>query len=161
MKRLFALLVIGGLAYGIYNFYVRQLELLSYLSYRVVGVKILKSSLEFTNIMVNLEVTNNSEINVTITDYYFEVFINNIRIATLQNTTLNQRLNGFGNSSVFPLILQITNAQILNKSNLLTGIAETLGNTKFDIVGYYGIKKGIINISKLDVNETFILKEFL
>ncbi len=161
MKRLFALLGIGGLAYGIYNFYLRQLELLAYLSYRVVGVKILKSSLEFTNIMVNLEVTNNSEINVTITNYYFEVFVNNIRIATLQNSTLNQKLNGFGNSSVFPIILQITNSQFLSKTNLLSGIVETLGNTKFDIIGYYGVKKGLINISKLDVNESFILKEFL
>ena len=80
MKKLLLFLGVGGLAYGVYNFYAKQVELLNYLSYKIVGIKIINTTVENIDLEVLLEIQNNSEINLTITDYYFDVFINGIAV---------------------------------------------------------------------------------
>ena len=158
MRKLLLFLGVGGLAYGIYNFYEKQVELLNYLSYKIVGIKIINTTIDNIDLEVLLEIQNDSEINLTITDYFFEIFVNGIAVGKIVNTTLNQRLNGFGNTSVFPLSVRINNSVFFGKQGLIKGL---ISNLRLDIIGYYGVKKGILKFRDIKVDETILLKEYL
>lgn len=161
MKKLLLFLGIGGLGYGIYNFYEKQVQLLNYLSYKIVGIKIINTTLENLDLEVLLEIQNDSEINLTITDYYFNVFINGQNIGTIVNSTLNQKFDGFGNKSVFPLLVRINNSVFFGKEGLIKGLLTNLQDSRMDIVGYYGVKKGFLKFKDIEIKETFLLKEYL
>ena len=161
MKKLLLFLGVGGLAYGVYNFYAKQVELLNYLSYKIVGIKIINTTVENIDLEVLLEIQNNSEINLTITDYYFDVFINGIAVGKIVNTTINQRFNGFGNKSVFPLSVRINNSVFFGEQGLIKGLVSNLSDSRLDIVGYYGVKKGLLKFKNIEINETLLLKEYL
>ena len=102
-----------------------------------------------------------SEINLTITDYYFDIFVNGIAVGKIVNTTVNQRFNGFGNKSVFPLSVRINNSVFFGEQGLIRGLISNLSDSRLDIVGYYGVKKGVLKFRDIKINETILLKEYL
>jgi len=161
MKKIFMLLGIGGVAYGIYNFYEKQVQLLNYLTYKIVGIKLLESNLQNINLEVLLEIQNDSEINLTITDYNFNVFVNGTDIGTIQNSTLNQKFNGFGAKSVFPLYIKINNSVLFGGQGVISGLLSNLKESNLQIVGTYGVKKGFLKYRDIEINETILLQEYL
>tara|TARA_R110001592_G_scaffold90231_13_gene265472 strand:+ start:376 stop:861 length:486 start_codon:yes stop_codon:yes gene_type:complete len=161
MKKLFLFLGLGGVAYGIYNYYEKQVQLLNYLSYKIVGIKLLKSNLQNINLEVLLEITNNSEINLTITDYYFKVYVNDKEVGTIVNKTLNQKFDGFGANSNFPLKVQINNSVFFGETGILKGLMSTLQESELKLIGSYGVKKGLLKFSDIEIKESIKLKEYL
>ena len=160
MRRLFLLLGVGGVAYGLYSFYLKQLEILENLTYKLKGIKLSGISLSSTDVELALEVINNSDISITISKYYFDVYVNNIFVGVVQSANVNENLKGLGGISNFNVKVRIKNSALLG-GNLISGLRENFKNSTIRLKGLYGLKKGFIKIKDLQVNETFKVKEFM
>ena len=143
MRKVFILVGLGGLAYGIYNYYMKQLEILQNWDYRVIGGRIININLLKVTIQVDVEVTNDSAITITITDYYFDVFLNGVKVGVVKNASLNQRLEANGGKSFLPMIIELQTAEFL-KSNVLLGLLESVKESTLTQKGYFGLKKGFV-----------------
>lgn len=160
MRRLFLLLGVGGVAYGLYAFYLKQLEILENLTYKLKGIEFSGISLSSTDVILTLEVVNNSDISITISKYYFDVYVNNIFVGVVQSANVNQDLKGLGGISTFDVKVRIKNSSLLG-GNLISGLRENFKNSTIKLKGLYGLKKGLIKIKDLEVDETFKVKDFM
>ena len=160
MRRLFILLGVGGIAFGLYSFYLKQLEVLEKLTYRLKGVALKDYSLDSVSLEIKLEVVNNSDISITISNYYFEILVNGIFVGVIENAEVNQELKGLGGVSTFSPILRVKNSALFGQG-LLTGLKENFKNSTLTIKGVYGIKKGFINLKELPMDETYKMKDFM
>ena len=160
MRKIFLLLGVGGVAYGLYTFYLKQLEILENLTYRLKGISLGSISLDSTEVNLKLEVVNNSDISITITNYYFDIFVNNIFVGVVKSSNLNQQLKGLGGISTFDVTIKVKNSALIG-TNLISGLRENFQNATIRMKGIYGLKKGIIKFKDLQVNETFKVKDFM
>lgn len=160
MRKIFLLLGVGGVAYGLYTFYLKQLEILENLTYRLKGISLGSISLDSTEVNLKLEVVNNSDISITITNYYFDIFVNNIFVGVVKSSNLNQQLKGLGGVSTFDITIKVKNSSLIG-TNLISGLRENFKNATIRMKGIYGLKKGIIKFKDLQVNETFKVKDFM
>jgi LEA14-like dessication related protein len=160
MRKVFILVGLGGLAYGIYNYYMKQLEILQNWDYRVIGGRIININLLKVTIQVDVEVTNDSAITITITDYYFDVFLNGVKVGVVKNASLNQRLEANGGKSFLPMIIELQTAEFL-KSNVLLGLLESVKESTLTQKGYFGLKKGFVKYRNIPMEVSYKLKEFM
>jgi len=160
MRKIFLLLGVGGVAYGLYSFYLKQIEILQNLSYSLKGIKLSDFSLSSTDVVLTLEVVNNSDISITISKYYFDVFVNNIFVGVIQSKNVNEQLKGLGGISTFNVKVRVKNSALIG-GNLISGIRQNFKNATIRLKGVYGLKKGIINFKDLQVDETFKVKDFM
>ena len=160
MKRLFILLGVGGIAFGLYSYYIKQLEILTKLTYKLRGVSLENANLDSVSISLKLEVKNNSDISITIANYYFDVFLNDIFVGVIQNAKANQNLKGLGGLSMFNPKLRIKNRALFG-SGLISGLTSNFKNSTLTLKGIYGLKKGLIKIKDLPIDETFKMKDFM
>ena len=160
MRKIFLLLGVGGVAYGLYSFYLKQLEILENLNYSLKKIRLGNISLDSTEINLTLEVVNNSDISITITNYYFDVFVNNIFVGVVKSGNINQQLKGLGGISTFNVTVKIKNSALIG-TNLISGLRENLKNSTIRLKGVYGLKKGFIRFKDLQVDETLKVKDFM
>ena len=160
MRKIFLLLGVGGVAYGLYSFYLKQLEILENLNYSLKKIRLGNISLDSTEINLTLEVVNNSDISITITKYYFDVFVNNIFVGVVKSGNINQQLKGLGGISTFNVTVKIKNSALIG-TNLISGLRENLKNSTIRLKGVYGLKKGFIRFKDLQVDETLKVKDFM
>jgi LEA14-like dessication related protein len=160
IKKTLIVLGIGGIAYGLYAFYLKQLEILYLYKYKLISLNILKANLQTIEIVLNVEVVNDSTISVTITDYYFDIFLNDKKVAVIQNATANQKLVANGGKSVFPLKVSIQTKDFIS-GNVLFGLLESVKNSSIKQVGYFGIKKGLIRMKNIPIEYTYKVKDFM
>ena len=160
MRKIFLLLGVGGVAYGLYSFYIKQLEILENLNYSLKKIRLGNISLDSTEINLTLEVVNNSDISITITKYYFDVFVNNIFVGVVKSGNINQQLKGLGGISTFNVTVKIKNSALIG-TNLISGLRENLKNSTIRLKGVYGLKKGFIRFKDLQVDETLKVKDFM
>tara|TARA_R110000824_G_scaffold32247_13_gene104300 strand:- start:1729 stop:2211 length:483 start_codon:yes stop_codon:yes gene_type:complete len=160
MKRLFILLGIGGIAFGLYSFYIKQLEILGLLTYKLKKVSLENANIDSVSLNLELEVQNNSDISIEVSNYYFDVFVNDIFVGVIENAKVNQTLKGLGGVSVFNPTLRIKNAALFGKG-LISGLTSNFKNSTLTLKGIYGLKKGLIKIKDLPIDETFKFKDFM
>ena len=160
MRKVFILVGLGGLAYGIYNYYMKQLEILQNWDYRILGGRIININPLKVTIQVDVEVTNDSAITITITDYYFDVFLNGVKVGVVKNASLNQRLEANGGKSFLPMIIELQTAEFL-KSNVLLGLLESVKESTLTQKGYFGLKKGFVKYRNIPMEVSYKLKEFM
>ena len=160
MRKVFILVGLGGLAYGIYNYYMKQLEILQNFDYRILGGRIININPLKVTIQVDVEVTNDSAITITITDYYFDIFLNGVKVGVVKNASLNQRLEANGGKSFLPMIIELQTAEFL-KSNVLLGLLESVKESTLTQKGYFGLKKGFVKYRNIPMEVSYKLKEFM
>ena len=160
MKKLLSLLGVGGIAFGIYTFYLKQIEILSYLKYKLKGVKILDSTLLNVNLELQVEIINDSDISVDVSDYSFEIYINDIFVGTINNATTNQELLGLGGISVFPMKISVSTKAFISQG-LISGLTTNFKKSTIRIKGTWGIKKGFIRLKDLPMDESYKVEEFM
>lgn len=160
MKKVFILLGLGGLAYGVYTYYIQQYEILENWDYRIVGGRIVKLNPLNVEIQVDVEVTNDSSISISVTDYYFDIFLNGVKVGVIKNASLNQRLEPNGGKSFFPMNVQIQTAQFL-KGDVLLGLLDSVKNSTLTQKGYFGLKKGFVKFRNIPFEYTYKLKDFM
>lgn len=160
MRKVFIGVGLLGLGFGVYQYYMTQALILEKWDYRVLGIKIISANLSRVEIQVDLEVTNDANISVTITDYYFDVLINGTKVGEVRNASVNQILNKNGGKSFFPLNIVVNTTSFISGS-VLYGLMESIKDSKMTFKGYFGIKKGIIKFRNIPFDETYKLREFM
>lgn len=160
MRKVFIGVGLLGLGFGVYQYYMTQALILEKWDYRVLGIKIISANLSRVEIQVDLEVTNDANISVTITDYYFDVLINGTKVGEVRNASVNQILNKNGGKSFFPLNIVVNTTSFLSGS-VLYGLMESIKDSTMTFKGYFGIKKGIIKFRNIPFDETYKLREFM
>jgi LEA14-like dessication related protein len=160
MRKVFILVGLGGLAYGVYNYYMQQLEILNNWDYRILGGRIVRLNPLKVEFQVDVEVTNDSNISVTITDYYFDIFLNGVKVGVVKNASINQRLEKNGGKSFLPMLIEVQTAQFL-KGNVVLGLIESVKNSTLTQKGYFGLKKGLLKYRNIPFEYTYKLKDFM
>lgn len=164
MKKVFIttsiLLGLGGLAYGVYNYYIKQYEILENWDYRIVGVRLVSAGVSKVVLELQIEVVNDSSISIVVTDYYFDIFLNGVKVGVIKNASLNQRLEKNGGKSYFPMLVEINTFEFL-KGDVLLGLIDSVKNSTITQKGYFGLKKGIIKFRNIPFEYTYKLKDFM
>lgn len=160
MRKLFILLGLGGVAYGFYTFYLKQLEILALFKYKLKGVRILNINLTNIELELLVEVINDSDIAIDVSGYDLKVFLNNIFVGTIKNATTNQTLKRLGGVSEFPLKLNVSTKAFIGQG-LISGLQENFKNSTLRIKGTFGLKKSFIKLKDLPIDETYKMKDFM
>lgn len=160
MKKVFITIGALGLGYGLYQYYLTQGAILYKYKYEVVGVTIKKASLKEVELQVDVEVVNDSEISATLTNYYFDIFLNGEKVAVIQNASVDQYLEKNGGTSYFPMKVIIDPSKFV-KGNVVTGLLESVKNSTIEQRGYFGFKKGLLRFNKIPFSYTYKVKDFI
>ena len=162
MRKTLFLFGLGSLAFGIWAFYKRQLELLEKISYKVVGVNLL--SVAPLTLDITTELTNNSEIAFTIRGYDIDVYVNGERVAKVNQSGLDQKLKGFGDKSRISFTTTFTGLKKLGDGGLgglLSGVLNNIADTSIDFKGKVSVKRGLFEFSDYPVDLAWKLDDFL
>jgi LEA14-like dessication related protein len=160
MRKVFVLVGLGGLAFGIYKYYLTQLQILELWDYRLLGGRVKKASFSELIIQLDVEITNDADITLTITDYYFDIYLNNVLVANVRNASVNQILNKNGGKSLFQIDVKIDPRKVFNL-DLLSSLTTSIKESDLRMVGYFGIKKGLLKFKNIPYDDTYKLKEFM
>lgn len=160
MRKVFIAIGAIGLGYGIYQYYLTQGAILYNYKYKVASLVIKKVTLKEVELEINVEVINNSAISATLTNYYFDIFLNGEKVAVIQNASLNQFLRANGGKSYFPMKVIIDPSKLVT-GNVLSGLVATIKNSTIEQRGYFGFKKGLLRINKIPFNYTYKVKDFI
>ena len=80
MKKVFIAIGAIGLGYGIYQYYLTQGAILYNYKYKILGVIIKKVTTKEVELQIDVEVVNDSAISATLTNYYFDIFLNEVLV---------------------------------------------------------------------------------
>jgi LEA14-like dessication related protein len=157
---LFVALGLGGIGFGVYSYYLKNLEILEDFTYKLVGIKFLSASFDSVKVEMSIEVVNNADISVKVTNYFFDVYVNGVKVGNISNADLNQELKGRGGKSVFNVQVDIDPTSFIG-----TGVVGSLRNnfsqSKIRLDGNFGLKKGFIKLKNLPLDETWKVSEFM
>ena len=160
MKKVFIAIGAIGLGYGIYQYYLTQASLLYNYKYRILGVTIKKATPQAVELQVDVEVVNDSSIEATLTNYYFDIFLNGEKVAVIENASVNQFLRANGGRSFFPMKVTIDPKKFLT-GNVAGGLLASINNSTIDQVGYFGFKKGLLRFNRIPFRYTYKVKDFI
>jgi LEA14-like dessication related protein len=160
MKKVFIAIGAIGLGYGIYQYYLTQGTILYNYQYKVVGVIVKKVTPTEVEIQIDVEVINDSAISATLTNYYFDIYLNGDKVAVVQNASVNQFLRANGGKSYFPLKVIIQPNKFLT-ANIAGGLLASVKESTIEQRGYFGFKKGILKFNKIPFNYTYKVKDFI
>jgi LEA14-like dessication related protein len=160
MKKVFIAIGALGLGYGIYQYYLTQASILYNYKYNVIGVVIKKVTLKEVELEIQLEVINDSAISATLTNYFFDIFLNGQKVAEVKNATLNQFLRANGGKSFFPIKV-IIDPRRFASGNVVSGLLESVRNSTIEQRGFFGFKKGLLRFNKIPYSYTYKVKDFL
>jgi LEA14-like dessication related protein len=160
MKKVLISLGALGLVYGVYKYYKTQLEILNNFDYKILGLKVINANLGKVEIELDVEIINLSKISFTLTDYYFDVYINGGKVGVIKNATINQLINKDGGKSSLPINIDIKPSSFL-EGNVALGLLKSIKNSEITYTGYFGIKKGIFKFKNVKFDETYKLSEYM
>jgi LEA14-like dessication related protein len=160
MKKVFIAIGAIGLGYGIYQYYLTQGAILYNYQYKVVGIIVKKVTPTEVEIQIDVEVINDSAISATLTNYYFDIYLNGDKVAVIQNASVNQFLRANGGKSYFPLKVIIQPNKFLT-GNIAGGLLASVKESTIEQRGYFGFKKGILKFNKIPFNYTYKVKDFI
>ena len=160
MRKIFVAIGVIGLGYGVYSYYLQQAEILQKLRYRIIGGRILNASLSNLSLQLDLEVTNDSNLGITMTNYMFDVYINGKKVGVISNASINQILNKNGGKSFFPLRINVDTTSLLNL-DVLGDLSNGIKNLKLTLDGRFGVKKGLFRFNRIPFKETFRVGDYI
>jgi LEA14-like dessication related protein len=160
MKKVFIAVGALGLGYGIYQYYLTQASILYDYKYNVIGLIIKKVTLKEVELEIQVEVINDSAISATLTNYFFDIFLNGQKVAEVKNATLNQFLRANGGKSFFPIKV-IIDPRRFASGNVVAGLLESVKNSTIEQRGFFGFKKGLLRFNKIPYSYTYKVKDFL
>ena len=160
MRKALIFLGVSGLAFGIYKFYMAQVEILKQLAIRIGDVQVIEGGYQNVKLLIKAVITNNSEINFTLTGYDLELYVNDKKVSNITNSGLDERLEGFGNESQIDFYATFSPKQFF-ETDLLGGILNLFDRTNIRVVGTASVKKGIFKYNKYPVDISFQLADVL
>ncbi len=160
MRNALIFLGVSGLAYGIYKFYMAQVEILKKLSIKIADVQVLGGGYSEVNLLIKTIITNNSEINFTLTGYDLDLYVNGKKVSKITNSGLNEKLEGFGNESQIDFNATFSPQQFF-ETDLLGSVINLFDKTDIRIVGKANVKKGILGFTNYPIDVEFQLADVL
>lgn len=148
---------IGGLAWYFYN----QANLLMKYCFNFTGYKIITLSRDRITIEVRLQIKNKSDIDITLTGYKFEVFLNSAYASTIeQKKTQIIKANSFSELSLKIDVEPSKNKQLANW-DFLSRLLLDVNNIRVRIKGAVSASALGISAKDVGVNLEMKLKEML
>ena len=159
MKRLIVTLFYGaGLLVIIYG--VKELIILYKSAYKVVRTKINKISFTTIDIILFLQITNNSDISAQIKNEFFEVFINDKKVSEIKSADLIH-INSNGNT-VLPIPIKINSDQLIKvAANNISNILNDKSKIKLEIKGYLSLQVGAIDLKNYAIDINYTLQDLI
>ena len=158
MKKSLFIIGVGTLILGAYLYYRKQLEILLNFTYKIKKVEI--DNFSPLTLSITTEITNDSEISFFIIGYDIDVFVNGEYVALVKNSTLNQKLDGFGSKSQINFSTIISPKQS-GVGSVLSSVLTDLYKTKIEFKGKVSVKKGLFTYANYPVDISWKLEEFL
>lgn len=145
MKKFLAILVLLGIGGASWAYVQRQRKLLANYKKQVVGVQVLKVSLDEIIMNFTMRFTNTSDIEATITKLYTDVYINNVYVGYTSSTD-QALIPAQGNADIK---FQINFSPQLILKNILNIVLSSASITQmpYRLKGYARIKSGFIPLS--------------
>jgi LEA14-like dessication related protein len=146
MKNLKPALILSGLAiigYSLFRYYKKQAEFLKDISYKIVGVRIVRFSSNSVSLNIDAQIYNASNVEATVRQMYLDFFINGIKVGNI---------NEVKDIIIYPMKTSTVsfnfsfNPKMIGQ-NLVDIISVSVGakDLIFDIQGFVKIKSSFIS----------------
>ena len=145
---------------GVSSYFNRQMNLLRDACYTLAGAMINEISFSKVSFTMILSISNKSDIDFTITGQEYNIYVNSMLVATINNPEIVKVL-ARGRSTVN--IAVSFNPQDLLKQGM-QNIAALIGDKDsmvIEIKGYLSLNSGIVSIKDYKVDERLTMKELL
>jgi LEA14-like dessication related protein len=146
MKYLKPTLIISGLGiigYALYRYYQKQLNFLQNIQYSVKKIKILNVTKEDISLEVTLKVYNASNVEATITEMFLDLYLNEIKVGTIDETKDILLLSNKTTDVAYKLSF---NPQLILKNVVnLVSLTIALKDMTIRAEGYVKVKSGFIS----------------
>lgn len=133
---------VGLIAYAIYNYYKRQLEIVKNYDYKVIGLKVVSFQKDNVALDVTTRITNYSNVEATVKQLFLDVYVNGVKVAKVDETKdILVRGNGTSDFSFrFTFDPQVVLGNIVNIVTLSVGIKDVM----IELDGYVKVESGIL-----------------
>lgn len=145
----------GLISYGFWHF-SSQYKLLQGTCFSFAGYKPLALNKDHIKIEISLKLKNQSDLDLHIRGYQFDISINNHPVTTVfskQSVTVNRRdpVTGSPSFTILPVVIDV-NPQTLGNLNFLSGILLNYQEALVKIKGSVSVKTSGILLSHLPIN---------
>lgn len=147
MKQLKPIALIAGfsiIGVALYRYYKKQVTFLKDITYKVIGFKINKLSLQQVSLEITARVFNSSNIEATIKEMYLDAYINDVKIGNVTEVRdiliLPQKSTDV--TFNFNFDPRLVGQNIIN---ILTG-SLAAKDLIFDVKGYMRVKSGFLTL---------------
>ncbi len=86
MKNIRAILILGGvgvIGYALYRYYLKQIDFLKDITYKVIGLKVVGVSANQISMDITTRIFNASNVEATVSEMYLDFLINGIKVGSV------------------------------------------------------------------------------
>ena len=133
---------IGVIAYAIYNYYKKQLDIIKNYDYKVTGLKIVSLQKNLISLDITTRITNYSNVEAVVKQLFLDVYINGVKVGNVDETKdIFVRGNGSSDFSFrFSFDPQVVLGNIVNIVTLSVGIKDVM----IELDGYVKVESGVL-----------------
>jgi len=145
MKSLKPILIVTGIgviAYAIYNYYKKQLDIIKNYDYKVTGLRIVSLQKDLVSLDITTRITNYSNVEAVVKQLFLDVYINGVKVGNVdENKDVFVRGNGSSDFSFrFSFDPQVVLGNIVNIVTLSVGIKDVM----IELDGYVKVESGVL-----------------
>lgn len=135
---------LGLIGFAVYRYYKRQVKFLEDITYKVIGFKFRKLSIESVSVDITTRIFNASNIEATVKEMYLDAFINEVKIGNVNEVKdiliLPQKSSDVTFNFTFDP--RLVGANIVS---ILTG-SVAAKDIIFDVKGFIKVKSGFLTL---------------
>ena len=163
MKTVYKISIIGGLGLGliaVMAYFSKQSKLLSDACYTITGAIIHEINFNKVSFTMMLNISNNSDIDVTITNQRYHIYVNKMLVAKIDKP---ERVKVRANGKTTVNIDIKFNPQDLLKTGMqnIASLIQDKEKIIIELKGYLSLKAGLISVKDYEVDERLSLAELL
>jgi LEA14-like dessication related protein len=136
INRVGLIIGIGGLSYGLYTYYKKQIFWASQYCYKIANVDLISFTFESIKFYITLKILNRSMFGVVIKSYDLDIFIDNNYITNIKSDVEN--IINPNTSSFIKSLVDIKPSNVLKTSNVLELASKYLSDRSKIIVTVKG-----------------------
>jgi LEA14-like dessication related protein len=163
MKTGYKIAIFGGIALAglaLVSYFNRQMDLLREACYTMAGVIINEITFDNVSFTMMLAISNKSDIDFTVTNQSYNVYVNDMLVATIdkeENIKVLARGRSTVNINVAFNPMDLLSRGMQNIASLL----KNKNNMIIEIKGYLSLSAGAVSIKDYQVDERLTLEELL
>lgn len=154
-----SVLAVGGIGYAAFRYFNKQKALLLDYSIEPIDIKLSKRTPEQWVVDFTVRLTNKSAIDATLSRLYADIYINDVNIGYVTDTS-TVAIPAKGTADIKLQLSFAPKAIIGNAVDLLLGIL-TAKNMTYRLKGYVKLSSGFIPVPEIPFDETGSIKDFI